>query len=67
VLETVRGRYDEPPSVPKSDLIICAGADALGLPERIVSSGVGPSVVRSARGGGSTWLTLEEARKELVI
>lgn len=66
-LETVRERYNEPPSVPQPDIIICAGAAPLGVPGAVISAGSGASIVRPARGGSAAWLTLEQARVDLAI
>ena len=66
-LEAVRERYNEPPSVASADIIVCAGADVMGTPATVISVGRGASIVRPARGGGSRWLTLPEARTELGI
>lgn len=66
-LETVRQRYNEPPTVPAADIVICAGATELGVPGAVIASGHGASIVKPARGGGSRWLTLDQARTELAI
>ncbi len=66
-LETVREGYNEPPAIPQAEIVICAGAQALSVPGRLIASGVGPSVVRASPGGPSRWLTLEDARAELAI
>jgi hypothetical protein len=66
-LEAVRQRYNEPPAVAQADIVICAGALALGTPGAIISAGEGASIVRPRRGGVSRWLTLEEARAELGL
>jgi hypothetical protein len=66
-LETVRERYNEPPSVDPADIVVCAGAERLGMPATIISAGQGASIVRPSRGSGSLWLTLPEARLELGI
>lgn len=66
-LETVRERYNEPPSVAQADIVVCAGADSLSVPGALVAAGQGASIVRPARGGASRWLTLEQARQELGI
>jgi hypothetical protein len=55
-LEAVRERYNEPPSVVPTDIVVCAGADPLGTPAAVISTGQ-----------GSRWLTLSEARAELGI
>jgi hypothetical protein len=66
-VESVRERYKEPPSIPAPDIIICAGAQAVGTPATVIATGVGASVVRPAPGGASRWLTLEEAQAELQL
>jgi hypothetical protein len=66
-LETVRERYNEPPTVPAADIVICAGATALNVPSTVISSGRGASIIRPARGSNSRWLTLDQARAELAI
>jgi len=66
-IESVRERYNEPPSVTQPDIIVCAGAASSGVPGSLISSGAGASIVRPARGGSATWLTLEQARAELAI
>jgi hypothetical protein len=67
VLETVRESYREPSSAHQADIVICAGADALGTPGNIISAGRGASIVRPARGGTSRWLTFDDARAELGL
>jgi hypothetical protein len=66
-LEAVRERYNEPPTIVPAGIVICAGGHALGTPGVVISAGEGASIVRPKRGGGSRWLTLEEARAELEI
>jgi len=67
-IETVRERYNEPPTLPHADVIVCAGAILSGVPGRVISAGRGGSIVRPARGGsGSTWFTLDEARAEFAL
>jgi len=66
-LSTVRARYVEPPSVPQADVVVCAGAADLGVPGYLIPSGRGTSVVRPGSGGGSRWLTLEQAQDELGL
>jgi hypothetical protein len=66
-LEAVRERYNEPPSIVPAEIVVCAGADPLGTPAAVISTGQGASIVRPARGGGSRWLTLPQARAELGL
>jgi hypothetical protein len=66
-LSTVREHYNEPPTAREADIIVCAGARDLGVPGSLISSGRGASVVRPAHGGGSRWLTLEQARGALGL
>jgi hypothetical protein len=66
-LSTVRARYVEPTSAPQADIVVCAGAVDLGVPGYLIPSGRGTSVVRPGGGGGSRWLTLEQAQGELGL
>jgi hypothetical protein len=66
-VESVRQNYNEPPALASPDIVVCAGAQALGTPGTVIASGTGASIVRPARGGGARWRTLEEARAELQI
>lgn len=66
-LSSVRERYGEPPVGQSADIIICAGAEDLAVPARIIASGAGESVVRPAPGGTSDWLTLSQARERLAL
>lgn len=66
-LNTVRERYKEPPAAAQPDIIVCAGAHDLSVPGHLISSGAGASVVRPAPGGGTPWLTLEQARAEFHL
>lgn len=65
-LAEMREQYEESPSIPAPDVIVCAGAADLGVPARVVASGVGASVVRPAGGSGSIWYTFDQARAELT-
>jgi hypothetical protein len=67
MLESVRERYNEPPTTPLPDVVICAGAATVNVPGSIIATGHGSSIVRPGRGGASRWLTLEQARAELAI
>ena len=60
-------RFKEPPVLAAADVVICAGAQSVGTPATVIATGLGASVVRPASGGGSRWLTLDEARTELQI
>jgi hypothetical protein len=66
-LATVQKRYNEPTTIPQSEIVVCAGSIALGVPARVIASGRGASMMRPAPGGGSEWLTLEEAQTELGL
>lgn len=66
-LAELKGSYREPSSVLQSDVVICAGAIKLGTPARIIASGSGMSIVKSSPGGGSNWLTREEAHAALGL
>jgi hypothetical protein len=66
-LATVREGYKEPPSVAQADITVCAGAMDLVVPAKVVATGSGSSIVRTASGGGSRWLTLDQARSELGL
>lgn len=66
-LKVMQGKYKEPVSVPQPDIVVCAGATDFGVPAKLIASGCGASMVRPAPGGGATWLTLEEAQRELGI
>ena len=66
-IQLVKARYREPPTMPQPDIVLCAGADDLTVPSALIAVGHGTSVVKSAPGGGSKWLTFEQARVELGI
>lgn len=66
-LTTVRDRFTEPPTRLQPDIVICAGALDQGVPGTIVGRGSRGSVVRPFPGGGSEWLTLDEARWRLGL
>jgi hypothetical protein len=66
-LESIRQKYNEPPALMSPDLVVCAGAHAVGTPGAVIASGKGSSIVRPGRGGGADWLTMEEARARLHI
>jgi hypothetical protein len=66
-LATVRSHYNEPPTVPQAEITVCAGAIDFGVPGSLIATGVGASTVRPAPGGGSRWLTLDQARNELGV
>lgn len=66
-INTVRERYKEPPAATQPDVIVCAGAVDLPVPGHLISLGTGTSVVRPVPGGGTPWLTLEQARAEFHL
>jgi hypothetical protein len=66
-LAQVREEYKEPAVIPQSDIVVCAAADDLGVPARLIPSGRGASMIRPSSGGGARWLTLEQARVELNV
>ena len=66
-IESVRQKYNDPPALVSPDIVVCAGAHAIGTPGAVIASGKGASIVRPARGGGADWLTLEDARARLHI
>jgi hypothetical protein len=66
-INTVRGRYKEPPAATQPDAIVCAGALDLPVPGHLISSGTAASVVRPVPGGSTPWLTLEQARTEFHL
>lgn len=67
VLSVVQGRYKEPTTVAQSEIVVCAGAFDPGVPGKIISPGLGASMMRPAPGGGARWLTLETAKTELGL
>ena len=66
-LTTVRSRFLEPPTAPKSDVVVCVGALDQGVPGSIIGKGKGASIVRPGPGGASRWITLNEARLEFSL
>jgi hypothetical protein len=66
-IESVRQKYNEPPVLANADIVVCAGAHSVGTPGVLIASGKGASIVRPAPGGGSEWLTMEDARARLRI
>jgi hypothetical protein len=66
-VNTVRERYKEPPAARQPDMVVCAGALDITIPGSLIASGAGASIVRPGAGGGTRWLTLEQARGELKI
>lgn len=66
-LSTVQSSYKEPSPLGQAELVVCAGAVDLGVPGKIVATGSGASVVRPASGGGSRWMTRDQAIAELGL
>jgi hypothetical protein len=66
-LSDVQGRHKEPPTLPQSDIVVCAGAIELGVPARLIARGRGASTIRPTPGGSTKWLTIEQACVELGL
>ncbi len=66
-LTDVQARYKEPTTVTQSEIVVCAGATDLGVPGRLIAPGRGASTIRPTPGGGSRWLTLEQAQLEFDL
>jgi hypothetical protein len=66
-LASMEAQYKEPTTFPHSEIVVCAGAIDLGVPATLIASGSGASVMRPAPGGGSRWLTFDQARTELGL
>lgn len=66
-LTTVEERFKEPPTAPKADIVVCAGAVEQGVPGSIIGKGSPAGIVRPKAGGGSRWITLEVAKVELGL
>ncbi|MCJ2067318.1 SIR2 family protein [Methylobacterium sp. J-030] len=64
ILARVRGSFGEAP-LTASDIVICAGAVDLGLPDSVVRAGTPGSIVRPAP--TAHWMDLQTAREELAI
>ncbi|MCR6644496.1 MAG: hypothetical protein NVV62_08235 [Terricaulis sp.] len=66
-LQEVREKHTNAASVTGPDYVICAGAVDAGVPARLIASGRGLSFLRPSPGGGSIWLTTQEATAELSL
>lgn len=66
-LEDVRGDYNEPPTLPQADVIVCAGSTSLGVPKKLISKGSTSGIVRRMPGSGSIWMTTSEAEVEFAL
>ena len=66
-LTTVENRFQEPPTSPKADVLVCVGAIDQGVPGSLVSKGTPSGLVRSKAGAGSRWMTLDSARGEFGL
>jgi hypothetical protein len=64
LLSTVRDRFGEPPGF-ETDIVVCAGAEDLGLPGNIVRQAFPGSILRPAP--TAKWLDIASARTELGI
>lgn len=59
--------HKEPPNLVQPDIVLCAGALDLGVPAKLIATGVGASIVSPAPGGSAKWLTRADARTELGL
>ncbi len=66
-LEEVQGDYREPPSFRQPHVTICAGAEDMGVPEKIIRDGERDSIVRPAAGTGSQWMTTGQAEEAQIL
>ena len=66
-LATVKESYKEPATVKGADLVICAGANDLAVPAKIIASGHGSSILRPGAGGNAAWMTREQAMAALGV
>lgn len=66
-LNDVRQAHIEPSTTQQPEIVVCAGAIDLGVPAKLIASGLGASIVSPAPGGGAKWLTHEQAKVELGI
>jgi hypothetical protein len=67
LLAQVRESYKEHATVAQSDIVVCAGAEDLGVPAKLIFFGRGASIIRPSSGGGARWLTIEQAREEFDL
>jgi len=65
VLETLRGKFVEPPAALQSDIVVAVGATDLGVPNNVVRSGRAGNVIRPDPAG--EWYDLHGARAALGI
>jgi hypothetical protein len=63
----VREQFGHAPAIAAPDIVVCAGAEDLGVPANVVRTGSGTSIMGPPSGAGSVWLTFSEARQELAI
>lgn len=66
-LDDVRYRYQEPSTSAQPDIVICAGSEDFGVPPRLIATGSGASIVRSAPGGSARWITWDHAAREFGL
>jgi hypothetical protein len=66
-LADAREGYKEPPTLAQSELVVCAGAIELGIPAKLIAAGRGASLIRPVPGGGTRWITLDQALAELGL
>lgn len=67
LLGKMKEEYKEPTPIEQPDIVICADAKDYGVPGKIIASGRGASMIRPSPGGGTRWLTFEQARSELNV
>lgn len=65
VLDSLKSKFIEPPSVVASDMVVAVGAIDLGLPSNLVRGGRTNDLVRPAAAGD--WFDVSGARAELNI
>lgn len=66
-LNDVRQAHVEPLTTPQADIVLCAGAIDLGVPSRLIATGIGASIVSPAPGGHAKWLTHDQAKVDLGL
>jgi hypothetical protein len=66
-LRQMEDSYNEPSSTGVADMIVAAGAFDGVLPGNLVRSGGDKRITRQSRGGGSRWVTLDQAQEDLGL
>ncbi len=65
LLNDMRSRFLEAPSIPRAEVVVAAGATDLGVPGNIVRQGRVGNLIRPAAGG--VWMDVANARAELNV